>query len=137
MKKLILAAFTAIVLFSCKTKTEDVKFDKAVKIHEGSFTFCGASGAIPTGKKIIVQGVEYDEGCAICPVLTGPSISNLAMEGISVPKIRLSHYKCHNISAHNLIHNLLHIVHPYDFRIHKSFLNLLHFYFFNTKHFWC
>ena len=60
---------------------EDI--NKIVKIHEGSFAFCGASGAIPTGKKIIVQGKEYDEGCAICPVLNGPSISNLAMEGVS------------------------------------------------------
>ena len=60
---------------------EDI--NKIVKIHEGSFAFCGASGAIPTGNKIIVQGKEYDEGCAICPVLTGPSISNLAMEGVS------------------------------------------------------
>ena len=60
---------------------EDI--NKIVKIHEGPFAFCGASGAIPTGKKIIVQGKEYDEGCAICPVLNGPSISNLAMEGIS------------------------------------------------------
>jgi len=76
------------MLFSCNTSTktenaEDIKSDKIVKIHDGSFAFCGASGAIPTGGKIIVQGVEYDEGCAICPVLSGPSISNLAMEGFS------------------------------------------------------
>jgi hypothetical protein len=86
MKKVILTIVAAIILFSCKTKTEtveDLRFNKIVKIHEGSFAFCGASGAIPTGKKIIVQGVEYDEGCAICPVLTGQSISNLAMEGVS------------------------------------------------------
>lgn len=83
MKKFVLTIIAAIILFGCKTKTEDIKSDKAVKIHEGSFAFCGASGAIPTGKKIIVQGVEYDEGCAICPVLDGPSISNLAMEGVS------------------------------------------------------
>ena len=63
--------------------TEDFESNEIVKIHEGSFAFCGASGAIPTGKKIIVQGKEYDEGCAICPVLDGPSISNLAMNGIS------------------------------------------------------
>ena len=84
MKKITLIVVSLLVtLFSCKTNTEDLKSDKAIKIHQGSFAFCGASGAIPTGKKIIVQGVEYDEGCAICPVLTGPSISNLAMEGIS------------------------------------------------------
>ena len=88
MKKLLLSVITATMLFSCNTSTkteagEDIKSDKAAKMHEGSFAFCGASGAIPTGKKIIVQGVEYDEGCAICPVLDGPSISNLAMEGVS------------------------------------------------------
>ena len=86
MKKFILTIVAAIVLFGCKTKietVEDLKNDKIVKIHEGSFVFCGASAAVPTGKKIIVQGVEYDEGCAICPVLDGPSISNLAMEGVS------------------------------------------------------
>ncbi len=81
MKKFVLAIVAAVTLFSCKPKTEDIS--KAVKIHEGSFAFCGASGATPTGKKIIVQGVEYNEGGAICPVLTGPSISNLAMEGVS------------------------------------------------------
>ena len=86
MKKFILTIVATIILFSCKTKTEtveDLKSSKIVKIHQGSFAFCGASGAIPTGKKIIVQGKEYDEGCAICPVLDGPSISNLAMEGVS------------------------------------------------------
>jgi hypothetical protein len=88
MKKLILTFVAASFLFSCNAVTEnetmeDIKSDKALKIHEGSFAFCGASGAEPTGKKIIVQGVEYDEGCAICPVLDGPSISNLVMEGTS------------------------------------------------------
>ena len=52
-----------------------------VKIHKGAFAFCGASLAVPTGKKIVIQGVEFDEGCAICPVLEGPSISSLAMNG--------------------------------------------------------
>ena len=85
MKKItFVLASLLVVLFSCNTEnTEDLKADKAVKIHEGSFAFCGASAAVPTGKKIIVQGVEYNEGCAVCPVLSGPSISNLAMEGVS------------------------------------------------------
>ena len=87
MKKITLIVVCLLAtLFSCNIKTETVesiKADTAVKIHQGSFAFCGASAAIPTGKKIFVQGVEYYEGCAICPVLTGPSISNLAMEGIS------------------------------------------------------
>jgi len=86
MKKLILIAVVANLLFSCNISTkpetvEDLKAGKIVKLHEGAFAFCGASAAIPTGKKIVVQGVVYDEGCAICPVLSGPSLSNLAMEG--------------------------------------------------------
>jgi hypothetical protein len=88
MKKLLLLFVTAIMLFSCNTSTktetvEDFKSDTIVKIHQGSFAFCGASAALPTGRKIVVQGVEYYEGCAICPVLDGPSLSNLAMEGVS------------------------------------------------------
>ena len=96
MKKLLLSIVTATMLFSCNTGTkiccntetktetlEDIKSDKIIKIHKGSFAFCGASGAVPTGRKIVVQGVEFDEGCAICPILSGPSISNLAMEGFS------------------------------------------------------
>ena len=86
MKKLLLFIVTATMLFSCGVETEtaeDIKSDKIVKIHNGSFAFCGASSAVPTGRKITVQGVEYNEGCAICPVLDGPSLSNLAMEGVS------------------------------------------------------
>ena len=88
MKKLLLLFVTAIMLFSCNTSTktetvEDIKSDTIVKVHQGSFAFCGASAAVPTGRKIMVQGVEYNEGCAICPVLEGPSLSNLAMEGVS------------------------------------------------------
>lgn len=74
------------VLFSCNTQNEadqEVKVGEVVAIHQGSFAFCGASAAVPTGKKIVVQGVEYNEGCAVCPVLTGPSLSNLAMQGVS------------------------------------------------------
>ena len=86
MKKitfLVVALLT--VLVSCKTAEveQEVKLDEIVQVHQGAFAFCGASAAVPTGKKIIVQGVEYNEGCAVCPVLTGPSISNLAMHGFS------------------------------------------------------
>jgi len=78
MKKMLFAMVAAAMLFSCSKPHPEKNI---LQIHEGAYAFCGASGAVPTGKKIIVQGVEYDEGCAICPVLTGPSISNLAMYG--------------------------------------------------------
>ena len=86
MKNLLLMIVAVTMLFGCSTKTEEVKetkLEKVLQIHQGSFAFCGASGAVPTGRKIIVQGVEYNEGCAICPVLSGPSMSNLAMKGLS------------------------------------------------------
>jgi hypothetical protein len=87
MKKMSLIVVSLLtVLFSCNTQNEadqEIKVGEVVAIHQGSFAFCGASAAVPTGKKIIVQGVEYNEGCAICPVLTGPSLSNLAMQGVS------------------------------------------------------
>jgi hypothetical protein len=86
MKNLLLGIIAITMLFGCGEKTEKVKeakLEKVLQIHQGSFAFCGASGAVPTGRKIVVQGVEYDEGCAICPVLNGPSISNLDMFGVS------------------------------------------------------
>jgi hypothetical protein len=88
MKKFILSVVAATMLFGCETSTktetaEDINAEKIVEVHQGAFAFCGASAAVPTGKKIVIQGVEYDEGCAICPVLDGPSLSNLAMEGFS------------------------------------------------------
>jgi len=83
MKKLLLMFSATILLFSCNTESSNsVHPEKNIlQIHEGAYAFCGASGAKPTGRKIIVQGVEFDEGCAICPVLTGPSIANLDMWG--------------------------------------------------------
>ena len=82
MKKVLLSIIATLMLFSCNQQEKDYGREEGVlRIHEGKFAFCGASGALPTGKKITIQGVEYDEGCAICPVLDGPSISNLAMYG--------------------------------------------------------
>ena len=64
-----------------KVVNDEVSVEKVLQIHKGKFAFCGASGAVPTGRKIKVQGRLFDEGCAICPVLDGPSIANLAMYG--------------------------------------------------------
>jgi hypothetical protein len=80
MKKTLLFILATSLLFGCNQELHE-KEAGILKIHEGAYAFCGASGAVPTGKKITIQGVEYDEGCAICPVLIGPSVSNLAMYG--------------------------------------------------------
>jgi len=57
MKNLLLMIVAVTMLFGCSTKTEEVKeakLEKVLQIHQGSFAFCGASGAVPTGRKIIV-----------------------------------------------------------------------------------
>ena len=55
-------------------------------ICEGEFAFCGASAATPTGKTMTVNGATYQQGVAVCPVLTGKSIADLElMNGSSKP----------------------------------------------------
>lgn len=76
MKKVLFILF--LFLLGCSKPNVEKEI---LQIHKGKFAFCGASGAIPTGKKIKIQGRIFEEGCAICPVLDGPSISNLAMYG--------------------------------------------------------
>jgi len=81
MKRLLSIALIAI-LMGCQTEHQtEHQTKKILRIHQGAFAFCGASNAVPTGKKVVIQGKEFDEGCAICPVLTGPSISSLPMNG--------------------------------------------------------
>ena len=43
---------------------------------DGEFALCAASASVPTGKTIRVDGVEFQEGMAVCPVLTGKAIAN-------------------------------------------------------------
>jgi hypothetical protein len=69
MKKLLL------VLLLCSFATFAQR-QKAIKIVHGKFAYCGASGAKPTGNIITVQGKKFLEGCAICPVMNGPSVAN-------------------------------------------------------------
>ena len=81
MKNALLSLVAASALLSCAN--QETKDAKVLKVHEGLYAFCGASGAELTGNQIMVQGKVFEEGCAICPVLDGPSISNLAMDGYS------------------------------------------------------
>lgn len=66
-----------ISLFKKKTKKDSI--EHALKIYNGKFAFCGASGAEPTGKIIEVQGKKFKEGRSICPVMNGPSIANIEL----------------------------------------------------------
>jgi len=45
-------------------------------ICDGEFALCAASASNPTGKTIRVDGKEFQEGMAVCPVLTGKAVAN-------------------------------------------------------------
>jgi hypothetical protein len=48
-------------------------------ICDTEYALCAASGSMPTGKIITVQGKRFAEGMATCPVLQGKSIANGAL----------------------------------------------------------
>ena len=74
MKKLL-----SSILSFLGFKKHEVIDEKALKIYKGKFAFCGASGAVPTGKMITVQGKQFQEGRSVCPVMNGPSVANLKL----------------------------------------------------------
>ena len=45
----------------------------------GAYALCAASSTEPTGETIYVNGVAFAEGVAVCPVMHGVSIANLAL----------------------------------------------------------
>jgi hypothetical protein len=84
MKKLLL--LIALVGFSSTALSQVDTLNhpaSVLQIHIGPYAFCGASGAVPTGRTMMVEGKEFQEACAICPVMDGPSINNLAITGFS------------------------------------------------------
>ena len=50
-----------------------------IMICNGEYALCAASGSTPTGKTITVKGKVFQEGMAVCPVLTGRSVANPAL----------------------------------------------------------
>ena len=48
-------------------------------VCNGEFALCAASSAIATGKKMNVNGKTFDQGVAVCPVLTGKSVADLSL----------------------------------------------------------
>ena len=75
----ILLVFVLVVFIAYKVNESNqskVSYERALVVVEGKFAFCGASGAVPTGDTITVEGKEFLEGVAACPVLDGPSIAN-------------------------------------------------------------
>ena len=80
MKKLLIVALliiaTLAIIMVKNLKNSEVAHDTALNVVVGKFAFCGASGAIPTGDTITVEGKQFLEGVAACPVMDGPSVAN-------------------------------------------------------------
>ena len=76
---LILSVLIFAVVISIVFKNNVAESKLPLKICLGEFAFCGASSTKPTGNKMIVNGKEFYEGEAICPVMTGPSIANMEL----------------------------------------------------------
>ena len=88
MKKLFLYILTFVILFnftSCNyevnSKKSVIAQEKVLRVYHGKFAFCGASSTQLTGKTITIQGNTFLEGCAICPVMEGTALVNLALVG--------------------------------------------------------
>ena len=79
-KTLTILLVFVVVVFIAYTVNESnkskVAYERALVVVEGKFAFCGASRAIPTGDTITVEGKQFLEGVAACPVMDGPSIAN-------------------------------------------------------------
>ena len=65
MKKLLLLALLPVNVFATE-----------LMVCNGEFALCAASASVPTGKMIRVEGTEFQEGMAVCPVLTGKAVAN-------------------------------------------------------------
>ena len=50
-----------------------------VSICKGEYALCAASPTTLTGKTIQVNGKTFREGAAVCPILTGDAVANLAL----------------------------------------------------------
>jgi hypothetical protein len=89
MKKLkfgFAALLAAVALISCggEEKKEEKKAlsqEHALQLFHGRFAFCGASPAELTGKKIVVEGDTFLEGCSTCPVMEGTAFVNVLLVG--------------------------------------------------------
>jgi hypothetical protein len=53
--------------------------EPALILCHGRYALCAASPTTPTGKTIVINGVSFQEGVSVCPVLNGDSIGDRNM----------------------------------------------------------
>jgi hypothetical protein len=59
--------------------------EPALMICHGQYALCAASPTTPTGKTIVINGVTFQEGLSVCPVLTGESYGDRNLIGSCKP----------------------------------------------------
>jgi hypothetical protein len=73
MKRILLASLmTGVALYATQVQA-------GITICSGEYALCAASGSVPTGKTILVQGKKFREGVAVCPVLVGTAVANMEL----------------------------------------------------------
>ena len=50
-----------------------------LSICTGEYALCAASATVPTGKTMRIHGKTFREGMAVCPILSGQAVANLAL----------------------------------------------------------
>ena len=59
--------------------------EPALIICEGQYALCAASPTTPTSKTMVINGVTFQEGVSVCPVLTGKAVGNRNLIGSCKP----------------------------------------------------
>ena len=52
-----------------------------IAMCNGEYALCAASSTYANGNVITVNGKQFKEGVAVCPVLTGTAVANLDLMG--------------------------------------------------------
>ena len=72
------------LLFALACAVMPVQADPLITCS-GQYALCAASSTTPTGKTIVINGVTFQEGISVCPVLTGESVGDAALIGSCAP----------------------------------------------------
>jgi hypothetical protein len=59
--------------------------EPALIMCHGRYALCAASPTTPTGKTIVINGVTFQEGVSVCPVLKGASVGDRNLIGSCKP----------------------------------------------------
>ena len=71
--------FILTFAFTSVTFAQNLQNLQNLGICQGEYALCAASATTPTGKTMLVNGKEFREGMAVCPILNGISIANLGL----------------------------------------------------------